>query len=69
MNSEEFSPRACYTCDEFDCSFWQGEPSSGDLCSRTFVADEDEPAHDEWGEDTSDGGEQGYEGTEDEDTL
>ena len=39
---EEFSPRDCFSCDEFDCRFYATEESSGALGSRLFVSEEED---------------------------
>jgi hypothetical protein len=46
---EDFSPRECFSCDEFDCRFYSAEERSGPLGSRLFVGGEDEEEGDEWG--------------------
>ncbi len=38
---EAFSPRDCFSCDEFDCRFYTDEERSGPLGSRLFVSDEE----------------------------
>jgi len=67
---EDFSPRECFSCDEFDCRFYAAEERSGPLGSRLFVGGEDEEEGDEWGlpdEDGEDPGEaDGWGDTDDE---
>lgn len=36
----DFSPRDCFSCDEFDCRFYTDEEHSGPLGSRLFASDE-----------------------------
>jgi len=36
-----FSPRDCFSCDEFDCRFYAAEETSGLLGSRLFVSEEE----------------------------
>lgn len=38
--AEDFSPRECFSCDEFDCRFYSAEESSGLLGSRLFAGGE-----------------------------
>jgi hypothetical protein len=38
--ADEFSPRDCFSCDEFDCRFYATEERSGALGSRLFVSEE-----------------------------
>jgi hypothetical protein len=38
--AEDFSPRECFSCDEFDCRFYSAEESSGLLGSRLFTGGE-----------------------------
>jgi hypothetical protein len=47
---EDFSPRDCFSCDEFDCRFCVGEQGSGPLGSL-WLADEEEGDEegDDWG--------------------
>jgi len=45
---EDFSPRECFSCDEFDCRFYAAEERSGPLGSRLFVGGEDEEEGDAW---------------------
>jgi len=52
---EDFSPRECYSCDEFDCRFYSAEERSGPLGGRLFVGGEDEEEEDEWGLPDDDG--------------
>lgn len=62
--AEDFSPRDCFSCDEFDCRFYSAEERSGSLGGRLFAAeagddeeddwellggDEEEPEGDDWG--------------------
>lgn len=64
--ADEFSPRDCFSCDEFDCRFYATEESSGALGSRLFVSEEadDEDLEDadllgfDRGEDDGDGEEE-----------
>lgn len=52
MDAAEFSPKACITCDEFDCRFCEAAKGSGALRSRLFAGGEDgEDAEDGWGGD------------------
>ena len=52
MDAAEFSPKACITCDEFDCRFSEATKGSGALRSRLFAGGEDgEDAEDGWGGD------------------
>ena len=37
----DFSPRDCFSCDEFDCRFYSAEERSGPLGSRLFAGDEE----------------------------
>lgn len=46
---EAFSPRDCFSCDEFDCRFYAAEERSGLLGSRLFAGEEE---GDEEGEET-----------------
>lgn len=39
--AEDFSPRDCFSCDEFDCRFYSAEERSGPLGSRLFAGDEE----------------------------
>jgi hypothetical protein len=52
---EDFSPRECFSCDEFDCRFYAAEERSGPLGSRLFVGGEDDEEGDEWGLSDDDG--------------
>lgn len=38
--SVDFSPRDCFSCDEFDCRFYSAEERSGPLGSRLFAGEE-----------------------------
>jgi hypothetical protein len=50
--SEDFSPKACFSCDEFDCRFYSAEESPSVLGSRLFASDEgDDGFGDDDGED------------------
>jgi hypothetical protein len=49
IHEEDFSPRDCFSCDEFDCRFYAAEERSGPLGSRLFAGGEDEEEGDEWG--------------------
>jgi hypothetical protein len=37
----DFSPRDCFSCDEFDCRFYSAEERSGPLGSRLFAGEEE----------------------------
>jgi hypothetical protein len=37
----DFSPRDCFSCDEFDCRFYSAEERSGPLGSRLFEGEEE----------------------------
>ena len=57
IRAEDFSPKDCLSCDEFDCRFYTVEARSSVLGSRLFVSDEE--GDDGLGEDT-DGGFGGF---------
>jgi len=40
VKPEDFSPRECFSCDEFDCRFYTDEEHSGPLGSPRFISDE-----------------------------
>jgi len=45
---EDFSPRDCFSCDEFDCRFYAAEERSGPLGSRLFAGGDDDENEDSW---------------------
>jgi len=75
MDASDFSPRACLTCDEFDCRFCQAAEGSGALRSRLFASDEEgeesEAEENGWGEepDSKAAGEEEPGDAEDEDLF
>jgi len=56
MAAEGFSPRECFSCDEFDCRFYAAEESSGVLGSRLFASEERDDDFDDDDDDGSGGG-------------
>ena len=68
LAEEEFSPRDCLTCSEFDCRFCESGEGSGALRSRLFVSSEDgdgdaglDDDFDFGGDETTEGEEEGDE--------
>jgi len=55
MSAEDFSPRDCRSCDEFDCRFYAAEETSGGLGSRLFAPEEDDDGFDNDGFDDDEG--------------
>ena len=53
MAARDFTPAACMTCDEFDCTYCEAAQGSGALRSRLFGSGdaEDEAEDDGWGND------------------
>ena len=47
LGAKEFSPKACFSCDEFDCRFYEAEGGSGALQSRLFVSEEGDSGDDD----------------------
>jgi hypothetical protein len=45
---EDFSPRDCFSCDEFDCRFYAAEERSGPLGSRLLAGEEGDEETDDW---------------------
>jgi len=44
----DFSPRDCFSCDEFDCRFYAAEERSGPLGSRLFRGEESDEEGDDF---------------------
>ncbi|MDX9866329.1 MAG: hypothetical protein RBT78_00235 [Kiritimatiellia bacterium] len=62
-----FTPKACFTCDEFDCRFNAAEEGSGALRSRLFACEEEEEGdEDACDADFGEGEESGFGGTDEE---
>jgi hypothetical protein len=47
--ADDFSPRDCFSCDEFDCRFYSAEERLGTPGGRLFAGDEEDEEGDEWG--------------------
>ena len=45
---EDFSPKDCFSCDEFDCRFYVAEERSGSLGGRLFAAEAGDEEEDDW---------------------
>jgi hypothetical protein len=45
---EDFSPKECFSCDEFDCRFYVAEERSGSLGGRLFAVEAGDEEEDDW---------------------
>jgi hypothetical protein len=46
--AEDFSPKDCFSCDEFDCRFYAAEERSGSLGGRLIAAETGDEEDDDW---------------------